>query len=164
MSLAISSQNKEILEGLELLPDVCTSAVALPVLSNTTSPRRGRKTFAGIHPGVVVAKLARAFLIGCDVNEACVHAGISRHSYYRFCRKYPEIRNFLEECRMPVTISARIAIADAIRRGNPWVSFKYLDTVGGFDESHALRQNQFKPAAPPKIIITVHDPRQENKD
>ena len=38
----------------------------------------------------VVRKLESAFSIGCNVSQACLHAGISRDTFYKFIDKNKE--------------------------------------------------------------------------
>ncbi len=132
--------------------DHCTGAV-----TKDSASTPGRKTWGGIDPGVVVAKLARAFAMDCTVKEACFYAGISRDSFYRFCNKYPEFRNSLESFRMSPILSAKMAFIDAFAvHGNWWAAFKYLE-IHCPEEYGRGRQMPTAPVNVPQIKIVVHD-------
>jgi|GEM_PF-2597684 len=147
-----SNHRVEILNKIDAIISNCTDAVA-----TDSSSTAGRKTWGGIDPGVVVAKLARAFALDCTVKEACIYAGISRDSFYRFCAKYPEFRNTLESFRMSPVLSARMAWIDAFAvHGNWWAAFKYLE-IHCPEEYGRGRQVSATPVNTPRIKLTIHD-------
>lgn len=58
----------------------------------------------------VIAKLEQVFSIGGSDAEACIQAGISLDSLYRYCRKYPEFRNRKELLKEKMVLAARTTI------------------------------------------------------
>ncbi len=65
----------------------------------------------------VVRKLESAFLIDCTVKEACIFAGISRDTYYRWIKENPELGDRFELMKTNVSLKAKMTI------------FKNLDNI-----------------------------------
>lgn len=57
-----------------------------------------------------VSKLKQAFLMGCDVTEACAYAEISRESYYEYCRKHPDFLTKVEDWQQNPILKAKATI------------------------------------------------------
>lgn len=65
-----------------------------------------------------VKKLLAAFWRGANVTEACVYAGISRETYYHWCREIPEFSDTIATARTKVNENAKAVIVDAIDGGD----------------------------------------------
>lgn len=65
-----------------------------------------------------VRKLLAAFWRGCNVTEACIYAGISRETYYEWCRLVPELSDSFAEARTRVSEKAKDVVVDAIYNGD----------------------------------------------
>lgn len=154
MSTSVHTHNRNrilALQELDELMDYCTSAVTRDGVSIP-----GRKTFGVTDPGVVVAKLARAFALDCSVKEACFYAGISRYSFYRFCAKHPGFRNTLENIRMSPIMSAKVAWIDAfVVHGNWKAAFEYLKVHR--PEEFDISRKVEAPMNISGVNITVHE-------
>jgi len=57
-----------------------------------------------------VSKLKQAFLMGCDVTEACAYAEISRESYYSYCEKKPDFLTKVEDWRQNPILKAKATV------------------------------------------------------
>jgi len=73
-----------------------------------------------------VQKLEYAFVYDSTVEEACLYAGISRNTYYNFCKQYPEFLDRIKALRHAATfvIRKRVVIA-ATQDAN--IGLKYLE-------------------------------------
>jgi hypothetical protein len=101
--------------------------VISPYQIETKDRRIGRPLFGGKNEIEVVAKLEYAFSMGAQVMEACGYAGISRDSFYRYCKNNPDFRNRIELLQTIPTFFARVAIFKAIESGNLKASMWYLE-------------------------------------
>lgn len=57
-----------------------------------------------------VAKLKQAFLMGCDVTEACAYAEISRDAYYDYCKKEPTFPTKVEDWQQNPILKAKATV------------------------------------------------------
>lgn len=57
-----------------------------------------------------VAKLKQAFLMGCDVTEACAYAEISRDAYYDYCKKEPAFPTKVEDWQQNPILKAKATV------------------------------------------------------
>jgi len=57
-----------------------------------------------------VGKLRQAFLMGCDVTEACAFAEISRDTYYEYCKKNPDFPTKVERWQQNPILKAKATI------------------------------------------------------
>ncbi|MFA5934581.1 MAG: hypothetical protein WC827_01705 [Candidatus Paceibacterota bacterium] len=87
----------------------------------------GRPTFDGKNESEVVAKLQYAFSIGAKVSEACCFAGISKDSFHRYCKRYPEFRDKIELLQNTPIFISRVIIYNAILNNDLKISKWYLE-------------------------------------
>jgi len=87
----------------------------------------GRPLFNGKNSEQVVSKLEYAFSIDCTVKEACIYAGISTSSYYRFLNVEPEYRDRFELLRHTLPIKVKQTIANEIFAGNLKMTWWYAE-------------------------------------
>lgn len=73
-----------------------------------------------------VRKLEYAFAYDCTVEEACIYAGISRESYYSFCRDNPEFSDRITVLRHTAIFVARKTIVEALSH-DASLAMKYLE-------------------------------------
>ncbi len=74
----------------------------------------------------IVGKLEYAFCYDATVEEACLHAGISRDVYYEFIKKYPEFANRIATLReAPVFVLRQKVIQES--QHNADTALKYLE-------------------------------------
>lgn len=74
----------------------------------------------------VVRKLEYAFVYDSTVEEACLYAGISRDTYYNFCKKFPDFSDRIEQLRNATTFVLRKRVVlGAMEDAN--LAFKYLE-------------------------------------
>lgn len=78
----------------------------------------GRPLFNGKDRDQVISKLEYAFSIDATVKEACVYAGISTSSYYRFLDQEPEYRDRFTALRTLINLKAKKTIVEAIFNEN----------------------------------------------
>lgn len=62
----------------------------------------------------VVSKLKDAFAIGATVEQACFYAEISRNTYWKWCKKNPELSDEFSEMKSKLPLAAKHNIATAI--------------------------------------------------
>lgn len=62
----------------------------------------------------VVAKLKQAFAIGASPEQACYYAEIHVVTYYRWIKKYPELRKEFALMKQRLPLAAKTNIASAI--------------------------------------------------
>lgn len=65
-----------------------------------------------------VSKLLAAFWRGANITEACNYAGISRETYYQWCKEMPELSDSFAAARTNVSEKAKAIIVDAIEKGD----------------------------------------------
>lgn len=90
----------------------------------------GNRKHAGGRPGVitpaVVAKLAEVFKLDVTVEEALVHAEVSRDAYYRKVRSDESFRTKMEQARQYATLVARQTVIRQIQEDGD-LALKYLE-------------------------------------
>lgn len=74
----------------------------------------------------VVRKLEHAFAYDSTVEEACLYGGISRNTYYDFCKKYPEFSDRIEQLRHAVSFVLRKRVIAAAEHDAD-LALKYLE-------------------------------------
>lgn len=74
----------------------------------------------------ILHNLRVAFRIGCNITEACIYAGISTDTYYRWIKQNPELSDEFSELREWLVIEARQTISRALREGNVKIAKFYL--------------------------------------
>ncbi len=72
-----------------------------------------------------VTKLHQAFSVGCSVTEACIYAGISRNTFYRWTKENPELNDKIEQLQILPILKARKTIVDNLN--NPKIAMWYLE-------------------------------------
>jgi len=88
------------------------------VATETTSKKVGRPSKKDDESFDAVKKLLAAFWRGANVTEACIYAGISRETYYHWCREIPEFSDTIAAARTKVSENAKAVIVDAIDNGD----------------------------------------------
>lgn len=74
----------------------------------------------------VVRKLEHAIAYDCTIKEACVYAGISRDTFYSFCKEYPTFSDRITELRNMSMILVRMTlVCGAI--SDPHMAMKYAE-------------------------------------
>ena len=96
---------------------------AQPFILSSKKKNTGRPT---VMTNEVVRKLEQAFAHDCTVEEACLYAGISRETYYAFCRKRPDFSDRITLLRHTAILVARRTIIEALPH-NPALAMKYLE-------------------------------------
>ena len=61
-----------------------------------------------------VSKLEEAFAMGCTDPEACLYAGISRHSLYRYQAEHPDFATRKHDLKETPVLKARKRVVDEI--------------------------------------------------
>ena len=75
-----------------------------------------------------VTKLEQAFSLGADVTEACLHAGISRNTYYRNIATHKQLSDRFKQLQHRPALRARATLFEALK-SDPWLAWKYLQRV-----------------------------------
>ena len=99
------------------------------VKSTKTTKRKskaGRKWFDGKNTDAIIAKLEKAFSMGCAVNEALVYADICKDSYYRYLKKFPKFSERIELLKEKPILLARTEVVKGFSN-NPEFSLKFLE-------------------------------------
>jgi hypothetical protein len=119
----------------------------------------GRPTFDGKNENEVVAKLQYAFSIGGKVSEACCFADISKDSFHRYCKKYPEFRDKIELLQTTPIFLSRVAIYNSITNGDMKTIKWFLErrrpqefSINGSTQ-YILKQQEERIAYLEKILI-----------
>ena len=63
------------------------------------SPKAGKTGRPTVMTQVTVQKLEHAFVYDSPVEEACLYAGISKQTYYNFCKEHPDFLDRIEQLR-----------------------------------------------------------------
>jgi hypothetical protein len=63
-----------------------------------------------------VKKLEEAFLLGCNVKEACIYAGISKQTYYNWEAENTELFDHFEVLRLSPIFKARRTVIGALEK------------------------------------------------
>ena len=81
---------------------------------------RGRPT---VFTDEVIAKLTRAFSVGCPVTEACFHANINETTFYRNAPIGSDLFNYFMELKnTPILLARQTVVNDAKRpEGARWL-------------------------------------------
>jgi len=77
----------------------------------------------------VVSKLEQAFKDGYNVSQACMHAGISRESYYQNLRSNQEFADKMSYAQEWITLQAKSNMISAINKGDLKASKWWLETT-----------------------------------
>lgn len=72
-----------------------------------------------------IGKLEEAFALGASVKDACVHAHISRDSYYRWLRNEPGLSDRFERLQLEPILRAKKTIVDHL--DDPRIAAWYLE-------------------------------------
>lgn len=92
----------------------------------TTQKPEGRPLFDGKDESEVLAKLESAFTYGASDREACIYAGISPDSLYRYQTKNPEFRERKMALKAYPVMRARQTVVKALETDVD-TAFKYLE-------------------------------------
>lgn len=93
-------------------------------------PKAGKTGRPSVMIQEVVRKLEHAFVYDCTVAEACLYAGISRDTYYNFCKQNPDFSDRIEQLRhAPSLVLRKCVIAAAEHDAN--LALKYLERKNG---------------------------------
>lgn len=79
----------------------------------------------------VVWKLEEAFRWNCNISEACLHANISRDTYYNYIKENPEFSDRAEELRNHPMLKARENVANCIESGDEKMTVWYIEKHEG---------------------------------
>lgn len=74
----------------------------------------------------LVGKLEYAFSLGCTVTEACLHAGISRDTYYEWCKADTKLSDRMTELKETPVLIARDTVIKGIKK-DPDLALKFLE-------------------------------------
>lgn len=85
----------------------------------------------------LVSKLEECAQLRATVSESCFYAGISRDSYYKWMKKYPELSDRLEELREKPFLKARQTIVNGL--ADTAVAFKFLEKEKPEDYAERLK-------------------------
>lgn len=89
-------------------------------------PQHGRTGRPSVMTQEVVRKLEYAFVYNSTVEEACFYAGISRETYYNFCKKFPDFSERISQLRhAPSLVLRKVVLRGAMEDAN--LAFKYLE-------------------------------------
>lgn len=66
----------------------------------------------------VITKLEYAFSMGCTIMDACIIAGISETTYYRWSDEGEALRDRFKALQAKQVLKARIVIDDALNTGD----------------------------------------------
>lgn len=67
----------------------------------------------------VISQLKQAFLMGCNITQACVFAGVSTNFYYKtLLIERPELANDFEELRENIKLKARKNVFEKVESGD----------------------------------------------
>lgn len=101
-----------------------------------------------------VRKLEDAFSMGCNVVEACLHAGISRETYYKYIKKDKKLSDRLEQLKNEPILKARITVMNNL--DNPKVAMWYLERKlpNEFSKNrpHEIQQESIQPILQIKVV------------
>ena len=75
-----------------------------------------------------VNRLLTAYSYGCTDVEACLFAGISRTTLYKYMKKHPDFKNIREDLKQYPVLYARQCLFDHIKQ-NPTISLKILEKL-----------------------------------
>lgn len=111
----------------------------------------------------IVKKLEDAFSIGSTILEACIHAGISKQTYYNWIEDKPELLDYFEQLREKPVLKARNNIAKLIQNGDPETSKWFLERKKK-DEFSLRTELTGKNGEGIKIRVIDYDGQQRNTD
>lgn len=74
-----------------------------------------------------LAKLEEAFAIDASIPEACMFAGISLDTYYRWIKEFPKLSERFAQLRQKPILKARHVVVSNISAGNVETSKWYLE-------------------------------------
>lgn len=94
-----------------------------PAFDSDKKPEGGQTKFK---PDVV-KKLEDAFSIGATIAEACIHAEITKQTYYNWIEDKPELLDYFKQLREKPVLKARNNIALLIQKGDGETSKWYLE-------------------------------------
>jgi hypothetical protein len=72
----------------------------------------------------VLAELSKAWVVGCNDEEACTFAGVYPATLYRFQKQYPEFLEYKEHLKRNPVLKARFALYKAL--DDPNFAWKFL--------------------------------------
>jgi len=75
---------------------------------------------------IAIAKLEEAFALGCTDAEACLFAGISVDSLYKYQRENPEYIKRKAALKETPVLLARTTVVKAVK-DNPTLAFQFLE-------------------------------------
>ncbi len=84
--------------------------------------------------------LSYAFGMGCAIAEACIHAGISETTYYRWCKEDTALRDRFSKQKQRQVLRARVVIADALNDGDLPTAKWYLERKRSKEFSTTVNQ------------------------
>lgn len=58
-----------------------------------------------------VAKLEHAFMMDCNVTQACLYANISRNTYYDYIEKHPSFKTRVEDLKQNMLLRSKMVVA-----------------------------------------------------
>lgn len=104
---------------------------------------------------ITVVKLEWAFGTGSSVSEACIFAGISRDTYYRWSKEYPELSDRFELLKQRPILLARQTVVENLKK-DVKLAFKYLErkVPEEFGVNHQ-RKSDFKSSYTHSIPIEI---------
>lgn len=108
----------------------------------------------------VLQKLESSYSLGCSDLEACVFAGISKSTLYKYLDEHPEFSERRELLKEKQVLKARSVIAEAINNKDKEIAKWYLERKKKLEFSARIENTgaNGEPLAPPIINITAIDP------
>ena len=126
---ALTNEEKSALfrEDIEwLLKDLPSEEKPKKGQKKIVRDRMGRPT---VMTAETVLKLKAAFLIRCNVEEACQSAGIGRTTLHVFCEKVPDFRNMIQAWRDDIVRMSRRNLRADVAKGGLATSLEVLRTA-----------------------------------
>ncbi len=96
------------------------------VLKGKIAPKHGRTGRPTVMTQEVVRKLEHAFVYDCTVEESCLYAGISRNTYYDFCKQNSDFSDRIDQLRHAVSFVLRKRVVAAAEHDAD-LALKYLE-------------------------------------
>lgn len=104
----------------------------------------------------IVAKLENAFSVRATDTQACIHAGISKATLYRFLDQNPEFRERFDTLREMIPLQAKTNVARDIMAGDTKTAQWLLERVDPEYSTKIKQDSTVKelPPMPPNIDLT----------
>lgn len=88
----------------------------------------------------IIGKLRQAFAIGCTIEEACFYCEINPVTYWRWCKKYPQLKEYVNEMKHRLGLKSKQNIAKIIEEGDVSNSWRYLERTQPQGYAETIKQ------------------------